>query len=32
MQDLLNGAGVEIAQHVGVASTAGLDIATRIDM
>jgi hypothetical protein len=24
--------GVEVAQHVGIASTAGLDIASRIDM
>ena len=29
---LINGLRVEIAQHVGVASTAGFDITTGIDM
>jgi hypothetical protein len=29
---LLNGLGIEVAQHVGVASTAGFYIASGIDM
>jgi hypothetical protein len=32
LQHLLNGLLIEVAQHVGVASTAGFDIATEIDM
>jgi hypothetical protein len=32
VQYLFNGLAVEVAQHVGVASTAGFDITTGIDM
>jgi hypothetical protein len=32
MQYLFNGLAVEVAQHVGVTSTAGFDVATGIDM
>jgi hypothetical protein len=32
MQNLFNGVSVEVAQHVGIASTAGFDITAGIDM
>ena len=32
VKDLLNGLSVEVAQHVGIAGTAGFDITTGIDM
>ena len=32
VKDLLNGLCVEVAQHVGVASTTGFNITTGIDM
>jgi hypothetical protein len=32
VQYLFNGLAVEVAQHVGIASTAGFDITTGIDM
>jgi hypothetical protein len=32
MQDFLNAMGVKIAQHVGIACTAGFDITTGVDM
>jgi hypothetical protein len=32
VKDLLNSLGIEVAQHVGIASTTGFDIASGIDM
>jgi hypothetical protein len=32
IQDLVYGIRVEIAQHIGITSTTGFDIALRIDM